>query len=97
MLSSEISRQYLGRDLRHVWAGSGFEKCFEQSFFEIYDGVVYQVLCLGCAQIYIGNTIQYFKKIMSNHRTGISNMNPDYRALVTHSLENPSRCKCVCS
>jgi hypothetical protein len=27
---------------------------------------------------------------MSIHRTGISNMNPDYSALVRHGLENPS-------
>jgi hypothetical protein len=50
--------------------------------------VVYQVPCVGCAQVYIGNTIQYVKK-RSIHRTGISNMNPDYSALVRHSLENP--------
>jgi hypothetical protein len=57
---------------------------------DVQSGVVYQVPCLGCAQIYIGNTIQYVKKRMSNHRTGISNINPDYSALMTHSLENPS-------
>jgi hypothetical protein len=39
---------------------------------------------------YIGNTIQYLKKRMSNHRSGIANGNPDYSALVRHSLENPS-------
>jgi hypothetical protein len=31
--------------------------------------------------------------IMSYHRTGISNMNLDYRALVRHGLENPSHVK----
>jgi hypothetical protein len=57
---------------------------------DVQSGVVYQVPCLGCAQVYIGNTIQYVKRRMGNHKTGISNKNPDYSALVRHSLENPS-------
>jgi hypothetical protein len=47
-------------------------------------------MILGCAQVYIGNTIQYVKRRLSSHRTGISNMNPDYSALVRHSLESSS-------
>jgi hypothetical protein len=49
-----------------------------------------QVPYLGRTQVYIGNTIQYVKRRMSNHRTGISKVNPDYSVLVRHSLENPS-------
>jgi hypothetical protein len=56
---------------------------------DVQFGVVYQVPCLGCAHVYIGNTIQYAKRRMSNHRTGISNVNSDYSGLVRHSLENP--------
>jgi hypothetical protein len=75
------------------------ENCIRNRFFSslkdsdertVQSGVVYQVSCLGCTQIYIGNTIQYLKKRMSYHKSGIANGNPDYSALVRHSLESPS-------
>jgi hypothetical protein len=56
---------------------------------DVQSGVVYQVTCNSCQLIYIGNTIQYVKKRMYDHRNGIAKENPDYSALVKHGLENP--------
>jgi hypothetical protein len=70
--------------------GKFFSSLKDTDETDVQSGVVYQVSCLGCTQKYIGNTIQYVKKRMSNHKAGISNKNPDYSALVKHSLENPN-------
>jgi hypothetical protein len=56
---------------------------------DVQSRVVSQVTFNSCQVMYIGNTIQYVKKRMYDHQNGIAKGNPDYSALVKHSLENP--------
>jgi hypothetical protein len=95
-LFEKFKRVFKKYDVKVVGKGENnvlkkfFSSLKDTDVTDVQSGVVYQVPCFGCAQVYIGNTIQYVKKRMGNHRTGITNKNPDYSALVRHSLENPS-------
>jgi hypothetical protein len=50
--------------------------------------VVYRINCRNCASFYIGNTMQYLKTRVGQHKTTVNPGNSDYSALVEHALQS---------
>jgi Reverse transcriptase (RNA-dependent DNA polymerase) len=65
-----------------------FSKLKDEVPKPVKSSVVYKVNCQDCDLIYIGNTMQYLKTRIGQHKTAVKNKNKDHSALAEHAIDS---------
>jgi hypothetical protein len=65
-----------------------FSKLKDEIPKPVRSSVVYKVNCQDCDLVYIGNTMQYLKLRIGQHKSAVRNRNKDHSALAEHAIDN---------
>jgi Reverse transcriptase (RNA-dependent DNA polymerase) len=77
----------VGRSTNTLY-GSIFTKLKDKTDTCLKSGIVYRINCSDCNQFYIGNTKQYLKRRVGQHKSAVNKNANYYSAIAEHALDN---------
>jgi hypothetical protein len=65
-----------------------FSKLKDKTPIQVRSSVVYKINCHDCDLVYIGNTMQFLKNRVGQHKSAVNKNNVDHSALAEHAITN---------